>query len=70
MEKVSTKSMEIANAIKENLLKPMYNGLKQDNQQVKDALLSELNKMNVKIEKIQKEQQEFIEALLNIKWDE
>ncbi|MDX9977255.1 MAG: hypothetical protein RBS16_04395 [Candidatus Cloacimonadales bacterium] len=70
MEGLKTKAVDVANAIKDNLLKPMYNGLKKDNQEVKETIIAELQKMNEKIEEVQKDQQELINALLNVKWDD
>lgn len=65
---------ELVNAIKENLLKPMYHGINNNTNQRANELKSELaekiKNLESKVVEIKTQQDAFIEALRNVKWDE
>lgn len=69
-ENFLTKAQELVKAVKDNLLKPMYSGLKNNTDSVRSDLLDKIDTLENKIEILTKQQDAFIEAIKNIKWDD
>lgn len=60
----------LINAIKENLLKPMYDGIIRDNNDTKNEIVEKLKCLESKIFELKQQQDAFIDAIKNIKWDD
>jgi hypothetical protein len=67
--KTNVLAEEMVNAVKENLLKPMYMGINKCTHESKNELLSFLKELDVKISILQSQQTSLIEALKSVKWD-
>jgi hypothetical protein len=65
---------ELVKAIKDNLLKPMYNGINNNTNQRADEIKLEfiemIEKLATKLNSIKSQQDSFIEALKNVKWED
>jgi hypothetical protein len=65
---------ELVKAIKDNLLKPMYNGINNNTNQRADEIKLEfiemIEKLDTKLNSIKSQQDSFIEALKNVKWED
>mgnify|MGYP000918064359 FL=1 len=63
------KAIELINAIKNNILKPMYEGLNKNTDDAKSEIIARLSYIEGDISEIKQKQDAFIEAVKNIKWD-
>jgi len=68
-----TPAEELVNAVKHNLLKPMYEGINKNtnetNEKLKNDLLEKLNDISKKIDAVSGQHNAFVEAFKTVKWD-
>jgi hypothetical protein len=66
-------AVELVNAVKENILKPMYLGINENTNKAKTELevelLKKLEDISSKIKEVKTQQDAFVEAIKNVKWD-
>lgn len=70
MENSLETATELVKAIKENLLKPMYQGINRHTDNSKEEILSKINSLEEEIKNIKNQQKAFFDALKNITWDD
>ncbi len=67
---VNEKAHVLIEAVKQNLLKPLYLGLKECNEDAKNELLEKLDSLDAQIAEIKEQQDFFLTAIKNLKWDD